>query len=457
MANSYTDIIVFDENTLPVGSVKRTALEAALDKIDNTVEGKALLTKMEGIYFNTSITKVIISKTITESTASFSALGKIQINWLQLQTSPLWQLDDATDSRAFSLERVLVHEMTHIALNHNGIGTAQEELQAISFANEFMAKYFGEGRRDGHDADSLGAAIPLTEPVFNPSGYAGYAYGGTIGKSMLDILEETDPILVGTRFDDTLVIGENEDRTLYAGDGNDSITINDYNPFEPGPGTVVYAGNGDDLIVSKGNNGIRGGDGEDTVSYKNVLYTDGVDVNLSLNKATIGTILDTLFDVENTIGSNQNDSLKGDDGSNKLYGEFGNDFLDGGTGSDTLYGGGNEDSILGGDGDDFLSGGHGNDTLTGGGDADIFAFEFESGACLPRSGAAAWGNVRAGRSGAAAWGNKRISHPEAKNAWGNPKCCNRQQHPANDNALINVTGRKLVEASDITIMQRLAA
>jgi len=110
----------------------------------------------------------------------------------------------------------------------------------------------------------------------------------------------------------------------------------------------------------------------------------------------------------------------------------------------TVIGGSDNDSFIAGSGNDILNGGHGNDTVTGGGGADIFAFEFESGA---------WdvitdytllidkldlNNETQITTEASSDGTGTLLHiprPEAKSAWGNPKCHDRPQSPTNDNAL----------------------
>ena len=108
---------------------------------------------------------------------------------------------------------------------------------------------------------------------------------------------------------------------------------------------------------------------------------------------------DMLTGIENVMGSDQGDSLTGDDNKNELYGGLGNDeliaiansaedimggdVLSGGAGNDTLIGSadpetlkGDEghDSITGGGGDDEITGGAGDDVMTGGDGSDTFVF-----------------------------------------------------------------------------------
>ena len=94
---------------------------------------------------------------------------------------------------------------------------------------------------------------------------------------------------------------------------------------------IIYAGNG--------NNVMNGASGNDTVSYAYAVA--GVSVNLGTSKAqaTGGSGTDTVISIENIVGSNFNDWLRGNGGNNILEGGDGNDSLNGEAGADTLIGG----------------------------------------------------------------------------------------------------------------------
>ena len=192
-------------------------------------------------------------------------------------------------------------------------------------------------------------------------------------------------------------------------------------------------GNDDHLMGGAGHHHIDGGLGKDTIDYSSAHQ--GVTVNLLTGTTTEDGFgdTDTLFNLENVVGSQFSDSITGDhtanrltgnNGSDRLDGRQGHDWLDGGEGNDflrgfwgndTLYGGNDNDSVHGGDdddelygnsgddylkagsGDDYLDGdigedtlhgnagndtligGAGDDTLTGGTDADIFIFNKTNG------------------------------------------------------------------------------
>lgn len=78
---------------------------------------------------------------------------------------------------------------------------------------------------------------------------------------------------------------------------------------------------------------------------------------------TAGAGTDTLFFVQNAIGSSHDDTLNGSSGSNNL---------DGGDGHDSLYGGAGNDTMIGGAGNDTLFGSLGNDSMIGGTGNDVF-------------------------------------------------------------------------------------
>jgi Ca2+-binding RTX toxin-like protein len=109
----------------------------------------------------------------------------------------------------------------------------------------------------------------------------------------------------------------------------------------------------------------------------------------SASSADIGT--DTLGGIENIVGSQGNDTitlntgsnvidgqggddnLAGGDSADRLLGGSGNDTLQGDAGNDTLQGDAGSDTLLGGLGSDTLNGGAAQDTLTGGlGEVDTF-------------------------------------------------------------------------------------
>ena len=129
---------------------------------------------------------------------------------------------------------------------------------------------------------------------------------------------QSNDILTG---DDKVNIlkGENASDTLYGNANNDTL--------EGGKGNdTLEGGTGEDII--------KGGTGIDTVSYEHAISTnsDGVTVNLVTNKniPNIGSSsgidgVDILYDIENIIASNYNDTLHGSDTNNVIQALDGDD------------------------------------------------------------------------------------------------------------------------------------
>jgi Ca2+-binding RTX toxin-like protein len=160
----------------------------------------------------------------------------------------------------------------------------------------------------------------------------------------------------------------------------------------------ALAGDGGDNVLTggKGNDVLTGGGGSDTAAYDTA--TAGITLDLSKAGAqnTVGAGTDTLFSIENLVGSAFNDKLTGDAGANTLDGGDGVDTLSyagdttgvsvtlgggpgvgGDAGGDVfsnfenIIGGSKADQLAGDAGSNRLDGGAGDDTLTGGAGADV--------------------------------------------------------------------------------------
>jgi Ca2+-binding RTX toxin-like protein len=163
---------------------------------------------------------------------------------------------------------------------------------------------------------------------------------------------EGDDVIFGGGGDDTIVGGPDID-TLYGGDGNDLF--------------IETTGNFDRDII-------YGGEGIDTVDYSQATIAGGGGINANMPGGVINpdggqgqgnSNNDTIFSIENIVGSSGNDTLIGDGQNNLLDGRGGNDSIEGGGGDDTLLGGDGNDTLRGGANNDILDGGDGNDVLAG--------------------------------------------------------------------------------------------
>ena len=148
---------------------------------------------------------------------------------------------------------------------------------------------------------------------------------GSVDASYVIFGEATGPVTrVGTNIDDRLFGGDFEDDLDGLG-GNDLLDGGDGNDRLEG-------GLGDDTL--------DGGAGIDTADYS--YRTGAIRVTLTGSgdaTAQIGSVTETLIDIENLTGGSGRDTLTGDAGDNVLDGGAGNDVLSGGLGADTLIGG----------------------------------------------------------------------------------------------------------------------
>jgi len=154
------------------------------------------------------------------------------------------------------------------------------------------------------------------------------------------------------------IMGTSGDDVICAGAGNDTIQALEGNDTIKGEGGAdqLYGGSGDDHL--------NGGAGTDTANFSGSMAAIGA--SLEAGTAT-GEGSDTFSEVENVIGSNQDDTLTGSGANNTLNGGGGNDNIVGLGGADTLKGiGGNDtlDSQDGVEGNDAVDGGTGTDRCT---------------------------------------------------------------------------------------------
>ncbi len=190
---------------------------------------------------------------------------------------------------------------------------------------------------------------------------------------------EANDVIHGTNGNDVIVGAGGKD-TIYGNGGNDTICGNDgADTIYGGAGhDTLLGGGGDDTVIGDaGNDVIRGDGGTDRARFDS--STSGVTVDLVSGTAT-GQGSDTISGIENLVGSDYADVLRGDSnineikagpGADVISGRGGKDVLEGQGGNDTINGGGMADKIWGGSGLDTINGGTGKDIIRGGPDDDI--------------------------------------------------------------------------------------
>ena len=184
--------------------------------------------------------------------------------------------------------------------------------------------------------------------------------GGTVDIGAVEqILNES---INGTDGDNNIIGGLGTD-TLSGLGGNDTVDGGADND-------VLYGGNGNDTLLGGADNDtllggaggdlLNGGTGADRAQY--IDATAGVTADLQSPASNTGDASgDTYVSIEDLYGSNFDDILRGNTGSNHIWGAVGNDLIFGRNGHDSLYGMDGNDTLVGGGGSDLLNGGSGID------------------------------------------------------------------------------------------------
>ena len=183
-----------------------------------------------------------------------------------------------------------------------------------------------------------------------------------------------DDTLRGGAGNDELDDGPGND-TLEGGDGDDVLlNVEGNDSLSGGPGNdVLWAGGSRAALEGVSDNDVlNGGAGNDTVTYDGLGSNEGifagVEASLVTGQATVTgfntvddpdreeplTSTDTLINIENLVGGEDDDTLTGDREANRLDGNRGNDIINGGNGNDHITGGTGNDTLTGGDGDDVF-------------------------------------------------------------------------------------------------------
>jgi Ca2+-binding RTX toxin-like protein len=223
-------------------------------------------------------------------------------------------------------------------------GGSDNDVLAGGFENDFL---FGEDGNDiligGFGADFLDGGEGSDTVSYGDSDSGVYMHiGGLVGSGGTAEGDHLIGIenLSGSPYGDTL-IGDKDDNTLTGLEGNDILDGGGGQDFlVGGTGEDKLCGfTGDDIL--KGGSGadeLWGSEGIDTADYSDSF--ESVHVYLYYGNGYGGTAEgDTLLEIENVIGGNNNDIIWGDASDNMLVGWSGNDTLQGLDGADVLGGG----------------------------------------------------------------------------------------------------------------------
>jgi Ca2+-binding RTX toxin-like protein len=215
------------------------------------------------------------------------------------------------------------------AYNDALTGNAAANYLSGGLGNDLINGGDGDDTLDGREGnDTLNGGIGLDTATYSRE-LAGVVVNLSTVGAQNTVGSGTDTLtsienLTGSAFNDSLT-GSTVANRIVGGAGNDTIN----------------AGLGDDWVQGgAGNDSLIGSTGIDTVDYSDA--TAGVLVNLTNTTTyqnTGGGGSDRLQLFENVNGSNFNDTLTGDAGSNVINGFAGDDVIVGGAGNDTLDGG----------------------------------------------------------------------------------------------------------------------
>ena len=252
-------------------------------------------------------------------------------------------------------------------MTENGLGELinDEVLNAIAFSmRESYSMYDGENFYYGNDKQSMGGWTG--EMLGSNLGYIDI--GAYSGRAIYD--DATDNYRwAGTNFGDILggfvPYDINNSSTARANNAQNVVL------WGMGGDDLLFGGKGNDLIF--GGENLDGSSDSDTVAFYDATSVvvdlgskeldEGFQIYYATSHATYDGVTsedtDQLFDIENVIGSDGNDTIIGDDERNILSGAGGDDTLTGGSGADTFV----------------FAANSGKDTITDLDKADVLVFE----------------------------------------------------------------------------------
>jgi Ca2+-binding RTX toxin-like protein len=280
-------------------------------------------------------------------------------------------LEDSTTSNdnsvGVALAKVGSDEVDRLKNIENIIGTDSKDIMTGNNENNRLEGaggkdtfYVSEGDdiiRGGSDSDLMDYSSWSHGSLDIELNLNGEAKFGDIdtraGLEKIDSLKEIESIrgtnnttasfeMHGMTFNGDRIVGDSADNIFYGLEGDDFL--------DGGAGNdTLEGGLGNDILRGgTGTNVIDGGDGRDTIDYSYLELGSELTIDLSNSSSqqTFGTTYDKVTNIENVLGSQNKDIIKGNYLSNTIKGFDGNDTLDGRGGDDLLIGGKGNDTFV---------------------------------------------------------------------------------------------------------------
>jgi Ca2+-binding RTX toxin-like protein len=230
------------------------------------------------------------------------------------------------------------------------IGDDSENRLYGNAGNDYLSGYGANDLLDGGEGEDYADFTNATQGI-----EANLAAGLATGEG-IDTLVSIEH-LKGSGYVDTL-LGSDQNNTIYANAGDDTLYGRKGNDFLNGQSgddwllgdedddTLQGDAGNDTLQGGAGNDLLDGGEGIDIADYS--VATDKVDIDLvngGEKEIGAGQGRDIFVSIEGVIGSEFDDTLRGNAGENILRGGKGDDYLDGRAGDDLLDGGAGSDTV----------------------------------------------------------------------------------------------------------------
>ncbi|GGE55347.1 serralysin [Agaricicola taiwanensis] len=305
-------------------------------------------------------------------TYDFSAYGtdlKVDLRpgeWTTVSTAQLAKLHQNGSKLApGNIANALLHDNDPRSLIENAVGGSGDDIMIGNDADNRLTGGLGADVMDGGagwDAADYSDADPISSSQGGRLVADLMTSGSNNGEATGDRYHSIEE-LIGSRHNDSLR-GDDDDNIVRGGAGHDEL-------HGRGGDDALYGGDGNDSFSGGlGADHLDGGSGQDTARYVTAEATDAFGTGLTVDLIDFGANTgeaegDSYHSIENVMGSNYHDIIRGTDAANGIRGNGGDDLIDGR---------GGDDSLLGCDGDDILIGGLGADTLNGGAGADVFAY-----------------------------------------------------------------------------------